>query len=90
MISSRYMNDSSSSIKSIFTRQYDLSIVVAPAPDYHGHGTGFVFTQPRNESGEGRSYFVSTDVLTLGAVGNFDDESIFSISSFFSKLREIP
>lgn len=84
MISSRYIMDSSYA-ESIFTRQHYLTIVVALVPDSHSHGAGFTFTQPRNKFGEGDQCFVSADVLTLGAVGNnnHDDESIFSISSFF-------
>ncbi|MDH3764948.1 MAG: hypothetical protein OER82_03970 [Nitrosopumilus sp.] len=73
----------SSYTEPIFTRQLYPTIVVAPVPDFHSHGAGFAFTQSRNEFGEGRPYLISADVLTLGAVGNHDDESIFSISSFF-------
>ncbi|MDH3394718.1 MAG: hypothetical protein OEL52_01025 [Nitrosopumilus sp.] len=68
----------------IFTRQLYPITVVAPAPDFHSHGAGFAFTQPRNKFGEGDKCLISADVLTLDAVGNNDnDESIFSISSFF-------
>ena len=83
----------SSCTESIFTRQLYPTTVVAPAPDFHGYGAGFTLAQPRNEYGEGIPYLVSADVLTSGAVGNNhddgDDESIFSISSFFSKLGEM-
>lgn len=86
----RDMMMNSSCTESIFTRQHYLTTVVAPAPDSHGHGAGFTLAQLRNESGkEGKPNFVSADVLTLGAVRNYDDGSIFSISSFFSKLGEI-
>jgi len=90
MISSRDVMDSLRT-ESIFTRQLYPTTVVAPALESHSHGAGFVFTQPRNEFGEGMPCFVSADILTLGAVGNNhdDDESIFSISSFFSNLGEL-
>ena len=89
---SGYMMGSSSIIESISTRQhYQTIVVVAPAPDLHSHGAGFTFTQLRNKFGEGNQCLVSANVLTLGAVERHDhdddDESIFSISSFFSKLE---
>ena len=82
MIFSRDMMDSSYT-EPIFTRQLYPTTVVAPEPDFHSHGAGFVFTQPRNEYGEGIPYLVSADVLTSGAVMNNHDDEIFFQSHLF-------